>query len=154
MSLTQPLTRTLSVAAVVLCVTTLAFAQKPAASASRTAASSRPQGVGTSREIMEVLTIPLSDAVFAAGSKPPASDAEWEKVQQQALALAESANLLLMPPRLITTGSWVKWSVAQRDASVVALKAARAKNGDALSTAADALYETCAGCHKTYLPSK
>ena len=103
---------------------------------------------------MEALTIPLSDAVFAAGSKPPENDAQWLAVERQALALAESANLLLMTPRLITSGSWVKWSVAQRDAAVVAQKAARAKNGEALSTAADALYETCAGCHKTYLPSK
>jgi hypothetical protein len=103
---------------------------------------------------MEVMTIPLSDAVFAAGSEPPKDDAGWTGVQQKALALAESANLLLIPPRTIAAGSWGKWAVAQRDAAVRAMKAAQARNGDALSAAADALYETCEGCHKVYLPSK
>ena len=73
-------------------------------------------------------------------------------MQQKALALAESANLLLIPPRLITTGSWGKWAVAQRDAALAAVAAARKKDGDALSEASNALYETCEGCHKVYLP--
>jgi len=146
--------RTVSVVATMLLLATVACAQKPATSQSENAASSPPQGLGSSREIMEALTIPLSDAVFAAGSEAPKDDAQWLAVQRQALALAESANLLLLPPRLVTTGSWVQWSVAQRDAAAVAMKAAQAKDGDALSRAADALYETCEGCHKVYLPSK
>jgi hypothetical protein len=120
-------------------------AQKPAA---------QPRGLGSSREIMEVFTIPLSDAVFAAGGSPPTDDTKWEALQGQALALAESANLLLIRPRLIATGSWTKWAAEQRDAAVAVMNAARKKDADALSAAADALYETCAGCHKVYLPSQ
>jgi hypothetical protein len=149
------LTRALFVAAIISVVATDAPAQKPPApTGPKAPAASRPQGIASSREIMEALTIPLSDAVFAAGSEAPKTDAQWLTVERQALALAESANLLLMAPRLVTSGSWVTWSVAQRDAAVVAMKAARAKNAEALATAGDALYETCAGCHKTYLPSK
>ena len=147
-------TRTVFVVVLIAAVAAAGCAQQPAARGAAPPAASAPEGVGTSREIMEALTIPFSDAVFAAGSKPPADAAQWLAVERQALALAESANLLLMPPRLITSGSWVKWSVAQRDAAVAAQKAARLKDADALAKAGDALYETCAGCHETYLPSK
>jgi len=121
------LTRPLFVVAIVSVVATAAFAQKPVTpSGARAVTGTRPQGVGSSKEIMEALTIPLSDAVFAAGSKPPENDAQWLTVERQALALAESANLLLIPPRLITSGSWVKWSVAQRDAARMLSPAAMA----------------------------
>ena len=154
--------RVLCAVAILCLVASGTFAQsKPASPAARPAAATpapataaRPRGVGSSKEIMEVLTIPLSDAIFAAGSEPPKDDAGWTAVQQKALALAESANLLLIPPRAITSGSWGKWAVAQREAAITAMKAAQAKNGDALSAAGDALYETCDGCHKVYLPQK
>ena len=152
----MPSVRALFVVGIVAVVASVTFAQtKPATPPAKPAAvAARPTGVGSSSDIMQALTIPLSDAVFAAGSEPPKDDAAWAALQQKAFALAESANLLLIPPRNITSGSWGKWAVAQREAALTAMKAARAKNADALSSAGDALYETCEGCHKVYLPSK
>jgi hypothetical protein len=154
--------RGLHVVAILCLVGTATFAQgKPASTTSKapaapaaSKAAAPVHGLGSARDIMEALTIPMSDAVFAAGSEAPKDDAGWAAVHQKALVLAESANLLLIPPRVITSGTWTKWAVAQRDAAVQAMKAAKAKNGDALSDAGNALYETCEGCHKVYLPSK
>ena len=70
----------------------------------------------------------------------------------QAVALAEAGNLLMLGSRAKDRAAWVKYSRAQVDAAEAVAKAAVAKNADQLSTAADALYETCAACHKDYLP--
>jgi cytochrome c556 len=45
----------------------------------------------------------------------------------------------------------VRFSIAQRDAAVAAIKAAESRDSDALSNASDALYETCDNCHKQYM---
>jgi cytochrome c556 len=53
--------------------------------------------------------------------------------------------------RVKDQGDWMKFSRALVDASAGALKAAQAKNADAMSTASDAVYETCETCHMKYL---
>ena len=53
--------------------------------------------------------------------------------------------------RVKDPAAWLKFSRAQVDAAEVVAKAAVAKNADKLSAAADALYETCASCHKVYM---
>jgi hypothetical protein len=65
-------------------------------------------------------------------------------------ALLESANLLLTRGRHDGGRDWVAFSMPQRDAAVAAMKAAQRKDG-ALSVASDALYETCASCHKQFM---
>jgi hypothetical protein len=102
-------------------------------------------------EIMKIMTIPLSNAVFEAGGEAPKDDKAWDAVRNQALALAEAGNLLMLGSRAKDPAAWMKFSRAQVDAAEAAAKAAAAKNADQLSTAADALYETCASCHKVYL---
>ena len=103
-------------------------------------------------EIMKTMTIPFSNAVFEAGGDAPKDDKSWEAVRGQAVALAEAGNLLMLGSRAKDRAAWMKFSRAQVDAAEAAATAAAAKNADQLSTAADALYETCAGCHKVYLP--
>jgi hypothetical protein len=132
-----------------------AFSQAPAPAARRSPAAAAPgvKGVATSIQIMKTMTIPFSDAVFMAGSEPPKDQKGWTQVQEQAIALAEAGNLLMVGGR--SKGpAWMRMARAQVDAAELAAKAAGAKNGDQLSSAADALYETCANCHKQYMPQK
>lgn len=125
----------------------------PAARPKPAAAAPGVKGIATSIQIMKTMTIPFSDAVFMAGSEPPKDDAGWTRVQEQAIALAEAGNLLMVGGRS-KGAAWMRMARAQVDAAEVAAKAAGAKNGDQLSSAADALYETCANCHKQYMPNK
>ena len=127
-------------------------AQKPAAPARPAAAANAVKPIATVGEIMQLMTIPLSNAVFEAGGEPPKDDKSWEEVRGKAIALAEAGNLLMIGSRAKDRAAWMKFSRAQVDAAEAAAKAAAAKNGDQLSTASDALYETCAACHKVYLP--
>jgi hypothetical protein len=107
--------------------------------------------VASVMDIMETMTIPFSNVVFSAGAEPPKDDKGWATVRSQAIALAEAGNLLMIGTRVNDPGDWMKMSRAQVDAAEAAATAAAAKNGDALSAAADTLYETCAVCHKAYL---
>jgi hypothetical protein len=122
---------------------------KPAAKAVVSASQVKP--IATVGDIMQLLTIPLSNAVFEYGGEPPKDDKTWDEVRGKAIALAEAGNLLMLGSRAKDRAAWMKFSRAQVDAAEAAAKAAAAKNGDQLSAASDALYETCAGCHKVYL---
>lgn len=132
-----------------------AWSQQAAPAASPRPAAPAPgvKGVATPMQIMKTMTIPFSDVVFMAGSEPPKDQKGWTQVQEQAIALAEAGNLLMVGGRS-KGAAWMRMARAQVDAAEAAAKAAAAKNGDRLSSAADALYETCANCHKQYMPSK
>ena len=107
--------------------------------------------VGTTLQVMHAIVKPASDAVFAAGGEPPKDPKAWTALENHAVALAESGNLLMLGDRVKDQGDWMKFSRALVDASAGALKAAQAKNADAMSTASDAIYETCENCHMKYL---
>ena len=68
----------------------------------------------------------------AAGTenKFPRTDAEWEVVGNNAVALVEAGNLLMMEGRAVDKGEWIKMSQAMIDAAKVALKATEAKSAD------------------------
>ena len=140
--------RSIGVALVVLVV---AGAAKMQAQKRPAAPAPGVKAVASVAEIMSLMTIPLSNAVFEAGAEPPKDDAGWETVRGQAVALAEAGNLLMIGSRAKDRAAWMKFSRAQVDAAEAAAKAAAAKNAGQLSTAADTLYETCATCHKDYL---
>ena len=80
----------------------------------------------------------------------PQNDEEWDTVGTAAAALIESGNLLLLGSRLVDTGDWVKMTRAFMDAAQVALKAAEAKDKDAILNAGSDLNETCDTCHAKY----
>ena len=115
------------------------------------AAASGVKPVASVVEVMQTMTIPFSNTVFEAGGESPTNDKEWEHVRVQAVALAETGNLLMLGSRAKDRAAWLKFSRALVDAAATVAKAAGAKNADQLSTAADALYETCAACHKVYM---
>jgi len=80
----------------------------------------------------------------------PQNDQEWAAVGASAAALVESGNLLLLGNRLVDEGDWVKMTRAFMDAAQVALKAAEAKDKDAILDAGSHLNETCDTCHAKY----
>ena len=61
------------------------------------------QPVASVSQIMLAMTYPYSDALLYIERKPPATDNEWNALQNQALMLAESGNLLMMPGRAPAT---------------------------------------------------
>ena len=66
------------------------------------------QPVGTVSQLMINIIYPTSDAIFYIERTPPKTDAEWNAVRNQALMLAESGNLLMMPSRARDQGDWIK----------------------------------------------
>jgi hypothetical protein len=82
----------------------------------------------------------------------------WQAVENAALALAESANLLLIPGRNCSNGvpvpmnnpDWSKFVQQLRDAGMKAYAAAQSKNQDKMIDAADTLSASCASCHRKW----
>ena len=89
----------------------------------------------------------------------PKTDADWENVVEHATQMAAAGALI----RLEGTGpndrtfvqqpDWQKFGVAVSTAGLAALKAAEAKNREALVVADGQLVEACEGCHKRFKPS-
>jgi hypothetical protein len=108
------------------------------------------QPVGTMSQLMVNIIYPSSDAIFYVDRNPPANDADWNALSNQALTLAESGNLLLMPGRSRDKGNWVKDTKMMIDAGAAAYKAARAKDLEGIHAVSDALYASCVTCHAQY----
>jgi hypothetical protein len=106
--------------------------------------------VGTMSQLMVNIIYPASDAIFYVDRKPPSTDTEWTALASQALMLAESGNLLLMPGRARDQGAWVKDTKMMIDAAAAAFKAARAKDLEGIRAVSDALTESCVACHRQY----
>lgn len=100
------------------------------------------------------ITVPASDVVFQVGSREPEDDAGWERVEANAIALAESANLLKTPPRAVDQGDWLKYADALVDTAQAAASGAREKNVDRVLDAGNAIYEVCDACHKKYMAAR
>ena len=79
----------------------------------------------------------------------------WQAIENAALALSESANLLLIPGRTCANGvpvptkdpDWSKFVREVRDAGLNAYKAAQTKNQDQMIGISEKLSTACAGCH-------
>ncbi len=102
-------------------------------------------------DLMKATVIPDSNVVFGVGNKAPANDAEWAAVQKSAAALVDAAKKLDALAPAGSAASWQKYSGEMGETAAKALAAAKARNADAVQDAGDALYETCAACHKIYL---
>ena len=66
------------------------------------------QPVGTVRQVMLGIVKPTSDVVFKFQFDPRKTDEEWATLQNNALTLAETGNLLLLPGRAKDNGEWTK----------------------------------------------
>ncbi len=143
------------------------YAQSPAAPA--------PQVVATLRQLMMGTLYPESNVVFAAqdvnqADVPHAKDpsmatdplasqyGKWQAVENNALAIAEVANLLSIPGRKcvngldvpVTNPDWPKFVQQLRDAGMAAYAAAQTKNQDKMTDVADTMTTACKNCHDRY----
>lgn len=81
----------------------------------------------------------------------PRTNEEWQTVRNQAVALAESGNLLMMVPRAKDGGEWMQRARELVDVSEKAIRAAETKNADQLFTVGGEIYESCSNCHQKYM---
>jgi hypothetical protein len=118
------------------------------------ASSDRPptRNVGSMSDLMVKIIYPASDALFYIESRTPKTDAEWTVLEGQALMVAESANLLMMPGRARDQQQWMADAKLMLDVGADALKFAKVKNAEAIAGLSDRLYESCTSCHKHYRP--
>ena len=126
--------------------------QSPAAPAGQ-ADVVRAQPIGSMSDLMVKIIYPSSDAVFYITTRQPKTEAEWGELQGKTLALAESANLLMMPGRARDQDRWMQDAKLMLDAGRAAFRAARAKDMNALEALNDQLYTSCTSCHQHYRPN-
>jgi len=126
------------------------------ASCSKAAAT---EPVATLEQIMETTVEPVSDRVFDAAVWEngvqvggPRTDEDWKLVKANAMMLAETCNLLLMPGRAKDEGGWVIRTQAMKEAALEAAKAADAKDTDAIFLAGGHIFQACTACHLQYIP--
>jgi hypothetical protein len=128
--------------------------QPPSPSASaRQGPDVRAQPVGTMSDLMVKIIYPASDAVFYIATREPKNEVEWGELQGKTLALAESANLLMMPGRARDQDRWMQDARLMLDAGMAAYRAARRKDVPALEAVNDQLYTSCTSCHQHYRPN-
>lgn len=129
----------------------------------------------TVNQLMHAILFPLGNTVFYSQSEDPAALAKdpmpssspnpltglyggWQAVENSALALAESADLLLIEGRMCSNGEivnvgdadWIRFVEDYREKSVAAYEAALTKNQDAMVDASGYLSESCLACHRVY----
>jgi hypothetical protein len=84
----------------------------------------------------------------------------WEAVENSALTLADSADLLMTAGRKCSNGrdvplgnaDWAKLVEGLREASMTAYKASLTKDKDKMLEASDVLATSCSNCHNKYRP--
>jgi hypothetical protein len=111
------------------------------------------KAVGTMSELMIDVIYPTSNAVFYIFREPPKNAVEWDQFKTQALTLAESANLLMMPSRARDQDKWMADAKLLWDVGTAAYRAAQAKNLEAIVALNDQLNTACVQCHMDYRPA-
>jgi hypothetical protein len=136
---------------------------KPPAPALAPASAMTGEPSGSLLQVMRGILYPNSNIIFDVQNEVPAPKkgqlySGWEGVENAAMALAESANLLLVPGRRCGNGvpvpreraDWAKFTQGLRTASLAAYQAAVSKNQETVSNATDQLTEACENCHIQY----
>jgi cytochrome c556 len=140
-----------------------------------TAGRPEPEPMGNLAQVMRGILFPNSNILFDVQSIDPANPpppvagggatanfsgiyAGWQMVENAAIALGESANLINIPGRLCQNGravpmgqaDWAVFTQQLKDAADVMLVAARAENQEAASDATNDVAEACYVCHEVY----
>jgi hypothetical protein len=146
--------------------------QPPAESAAP--AGPAPQAYSNLAQVMQAIPFPASNLIFDTQSSDPgaAKTADgsnataqysgvyggWTAVENAAMALSETANLIMIPGRLCKNGRPVpldqeafrKAAQGLIDAGQASLKAAQAKDLDAMVEVSGTVSDACAACHEKY----
>jgi hypothetical protein len=138
-----------------------------------TPAAPAPQIGGNLNQVMRGILFSNSNIIFDAQDKDPGAPPEqadvlanpyastyggWEGVENAAIALYESANLIQLPGRSCQNGKPVPLEeepfraglAALREASMYAYKTAQAKDLGAIPDVGEKLAAACATCHDVY----
>jgi cytochrome c556 len=124
---------------VVLLLSSVAMTQQPTV-----------KPVASVTQLMRAMIIPASNALFNVARQAPTNDKEWAAVENNAVILGESGNLLMMGSRAMNTEAWMKSSQALADAGALALKAAEARNVEAVTDAGNLIVDACETCHEKH----
>jgi hypothetical protein len=124
-----------------------------------TAADFKP--ATTMMQLMEWVLDPSADVVWASvgtiisasGTEEivPQTDEEWANVRNHAAIIAEGGNLLMMETHARAGQDWIDFSHGLTDAALLAVKAAEAKDKEALFDAGGRIYSVCAACHQQFI---
>lgn len=127
-------------------------------------------------QLMRAIPFPNSNIVFDTQSNDPAAQkpatdasagapgdytnvyAGWQSVENAALAISESAALIMIPGRLCENGlpapvdreDYKKFAAGLAEAGLAAYKAAQSKNLDAMVDVSGTVSDACAACHDVY----
>jgi hypothetical protein len=82
----------------------------------------------------------------------PKTDEQWTAVRGSAATVAEAANLLMLDGRARDKKEWMTAVRRLIDAGEKAMKAAEAKDADAVFATGGEIYEACRACHLRYAP--
>jgi S-disulfanyl-L-cysteine oxidoreductase SoxD len=132
---------------------------------------------GTLAELMRAIAFPNANILFNLQLKDPSNEPKpempvpydyvkwgftiypgWLAIDQAALALSESAPLLLTPGRLCQNGKpapvdradWKKYVADLVEVAQFAYKTAKARDYEAFADFSDKLTNACGNCHKVY----
>jgi mono/diheme cytochrome c family protein len=159
----------------------LAPTAQAAGSAPQSAASQAPAfpAMGNLAQVMRGILFPSSNIIFnvqlhdpGAPVKPGATDAAsfswtdwgagiytgWQIVDYAAVAIAESAPLMLTPGRRCENGrpvpvdrpDWIKFSQELAEVGRIVYKASQTRSQQAVSDATNQLADACLHCHQVY----
>jgi len=141
-----------------------------------TAGLPAPEPMGNLAQVMRGILFTNSNILFDVQSSDPAAPpveaasgggatanfagiyGGWQKVENAAIALGESANLITIPGRRCENGrpvplsqpDWAQFTQQLKDAADVMLVAARAEDQEAASDATNDVAEACYVCHEVY----
>ena len=161
--------------------TLLALVLVPALCVSCTARTSPPTATqqvhATLNQLMQGVVYPAANVLFSAQTedpgaleRPPSKDPAmatdplvsvfggWQAIENSALALAESANLLVVAGRACSNGApapitdpvWSMFVEELRDAGLQAYAAAQAKDRDKMIDLSEAINDACVHCHQKW----
>ena len=131
----------------------------------------------TLNQLMQGVVYPAANVVFSAQTedpaaleRPPVRDPAmatdplvsvfggWQAIENAGLALAESANLLLVPGRVcsndvpapIKDPDWSKFVLELREAGLKSYAAAKAKDRDKMIDLSEVVNDACVHCHQKW----
>ncbi len=130
-------------------------------------------------QLMQGVVYPTANVLFSAQTedpaaleRPPVKDPAmatdplvsvfggWQAIENSALALSESANLLLVPGRVCSNGApapiadpaWSMFVAELRDVGLQAYAAAQAKDRDKMIELSEPINDACVHCHRKWRP--
>ena len=150
----------------------------PAPTAANIAGTSSPSPEGNLAELMRAIAFPNSNIIFNVQIKDPGNQPKkppaaapfdyvewgstvypgWLAIDQAAVALTETAPLLLTPGRKCQNGrpvpvdraDWKQYVKDLAEVGKLARRASQARNYEAFIDISEKLNDACANCHKVY----